>query len=198
MINIFGMCLTSSMPSPTDCSLTGGVQRILVAKVSDLILSGVGASLTIGTTTTRYQVTAIDAALDWYEIKFDKTRDASAGSENTRAGAKAFTHTVLANVSTDDFDTQRSLIELQNCCGYIALVKHQSGRWFVYGLNLNTTDSTYDGADLKVTLNFGTGANVADEAAGHNVTLSSPNVNITQIPVTAAAANGVTIVAHVA
>lgn len=188
------MCITSSMPAPVNCSLVGGVQRVLVAKVSELILSGVGASLTFGTTTTRAQVTAIDAGLDWYELKLDKSRDASAGSENTRAGATAFTHTVLMNVSTDDFDTQRSLRELQNCCGYVALVKHQSGRWYLYGLNFNDADNTYDGADLKVTLNFTTGANVADEAAGHNVTLASPNVNTTQLPVTASAANGVTIV----
>jgi len=190
------MCLTSSLPAQTTCNIAGSIRRLLVAKASDVVLSGLTASFTFGTTTTRYQITDIEAALNWYEIPFDKTRDATASAENTRAGAGAFTHTVSVNISTDDFDTQRSIMELQDCCGYVALVQHSTGRWAMYGLNFSKDDSSYDPAQLKVTANFTTGANVADEAAGHNVTISSTNVTSYWLPVSAAAAAGVTIVAH--
>lgn len=191
------MCLTSSLPVPSNCSLSGGIRRILVAEAATLVLSGPSASFTVvNTGTTRYQVTAIDAALEFYEIPFDKNRDASATVENVLAGRLAFTHTIAANLSTDDFDTQRSVMELQDCCGYVALIQHQSGRWYLYGVNFSKDDASYDAAYLRVQANFATGANVADEAAGHAITISATNVNSYALPVTAAAATGVTIIAH--
>lgn len=177
--------------------MSGSFRRLLVAKVSDIALAdAVTPSFTFGTTTTRYQITAIDAALNFYEVPFDKNRPARADAENTRAGAAAFTHTIVANISSDDFDTQRSLIDMQDCCGYIALVLHQTGRWGLYGLNLTKATSEYDAAQLKLTTNFTTDETVAGENAGHNLSLSSTNVNFYWIPVSAAAAAGVTIVAH--
>lgn len=179
------MCMTSSMPAKTTCNIAGGLLRILVAKASDLNAS----TLTITNTgITRHQITAIAAILNWYEIKFDKNRDASATAENLRAGASAFSHNISALISTDDFETQRSLIDLQDCCGYIALIKHASGNWALYGLNYSKNDATYDSADAQVKFDFATGANRADEAVGATLTLSSPNVNFTWLPVSPSAA----------
>ncbi len=193
------MCLTSSMPNPASCNLAGGILRLLVAKSEDLVLSGVGVSFTITNTgTTRNQITAIAAGLDWYEIKFDKKRDATALAENTLAGKAAFTHSVTGLTSTDDFDTQRSLTELQDCCGYVALVKHASGNWAVYGLNYSKSDASFDSADMQVKYDFTTGANRADAAAGGTVAFSSENVNYSWLPVSpsAAATAIAAIVAH--
>lgn len=188
------MCSTSSMPAAANCSLAGGVLRVLVADAAQVEAL---APFTITQTgVTRHQITAIAAGLDWYELKFDKARDASAAAENTRAGANAYTHTVSVLTSTDDFATQRALIDLQNCCGYVVLVKHASGNWAMYGLNYSVTDASYDSADMKVKYDFTTGANRADEGAGGTVALSSANVNFTFIPVSPAAAAGVTVVAY--
>lgn len=191
------MCSTSSMPAAANCSLAGGVLRVLVADAADLVLDGLTPSFTITNTgLTRHQITAIAAGLDWYELKFDKSRDASAGAENTRGGAASFTHTVSVLTSTGDFATQRALIDLQNCCGYVALVKHADGNWAMYGLNYSIGDGSYDSADMKVKYDFNTGANRADEAAGGTIALSSTNVNFTWLPVSPAAAAGVTVVAY--
>ena len=193
------MCLTSSMPNPAFCNLAGGILRVLVAKSEDLVLTGVGASFTITDTgVTRSQITAIAAGLDWYEIKFDKKRDASAAAENTLGGRPAYTHTVSVLTSTADFDTQRSLTELQNCCGYVVLVKYADGNWAMYGLNYSASDASYDPADMQVKYDFTTGANRADAAAGGTVAFSSENVNFSWLPVSpAAAATAIAaIVAH--
>jgi len=191
------MCLPSSMPAPASCNLAGGILRLLVAKANDVLT--VASAITITNTgVTRSQVTAFAAGLDWYEIKFDKKRDATAGAENTLAGKAAFTHSVTVLTSTDDFDTQRSLTELQDCCGYVALVKHASGNWALYGLNYSKTDASYDPADMQVKYDFTTGANRADAAAGGTVAFSSENVNFSWLPVSpAAAATAIAaIVAH--
>jgi hypothetical protein len=190
------MCLTASMPAPVDCNISGGILRVLVAKAEDILLSDNAApSFTIPNTgLTRYQVDDIDAALNWYELKFDRASDASADAENTVAGAAAYTHTVTVRTKTTDADTQRALIDLQNCCGYIALVKYATGVWALFGLNYSTKDGSYDSADMKVKNDFTSGANRADAAAGGTLAVSSPNVNFSWIPVAPAAIAGITIV----
>lgn len=189
------MCLTSSMPAAANCSLAGGLLRVLVAKASALLPT----HLTVTTTgATRHQITAIDVTLPWYELKFDRNKDASALTENTVAGAAAYSHTVNVLTSTDDFATQTALAELQDCCGYIALVKFPSGNWAMLGLNYSKSDGSYDAADMKVKYDFNSGANRTDTAAGGTVAIASENVNYTWLPVApAAAAAAITaIVAH--
>jgi hypothetical protein len=173
------------MPAAASCSLAGGILRLLVANATDLTAS----TLTITNTgATRHQITAIDVALDWYEIKFDKKRDASAAAENTRPGAAAFTHTVSVLISTDDTGTHKSLIDLQDCCGVVSLAKLASGKWILLGLNYSKLDATYDSADMQVKYDFTSGANRADEAAGATVALSTENVNFGYMDVAPAAA----------
>lgn len=194
------MCFTSSTQAAQNCFPKGSIRRILVAEVSNIQpQTAVTPSFVITNTgATRHQITSIDATLDFYEIEFDRTnkKDASASATNNRAGAPDFTHTVLVNISSDEFDITRQLIEGQSCCGYIVLVQNNSGKWYMLGLDYDIVTAEYNPAYMLMQHDATTGTRKNAEDAGSTLTFIAESVSNTWIPVSTAAAEGVTIVAH--
>lgn len=193
------MCFLSSLAAATDCGISGSARKLYVAPASALQLqNAVTPSFTITNTgATRHQITGIDAALEFFEVPFSKDRDALVDVANSRAGARAFAHTVTVNVNTDEFDIQRQLIEGQPCCGYIVLAWMNSDRWMMLGIDYNPRTANYDAALMKLQHNFTSGATKTAEDAGSTIIFSAEAVTASWLPVSSAAAEGITVIAHV-
>lgn len=186
-------CLALTLPAATECAPSGGINEIYVIPTSEVIIGGSGIAISnagLGANT----ITAIDAALQWRKINFDPDRDASAVVEQPNAGRLGYTHTITANISSDETAIEVLLPLIEGCCGFVAIVVHATGRAFMYGLKYSRSTGTATAGALKGQTNKTTGANAQDTEVGVALTLTSANMNYTRIPVAASALAGITVV----
>jgi ribosomal protein L31 len=175
------MCTLASVNKSTTCNVAGSIKRVLVLTSSTLT----DATFTLGTVANAFKVTAVTGTPPVYEVPFSKKLAAQASSVKN---GKAYTHNVNVRIQSNEHPIFRDLDALQDCCGYVVVVKDSAGAWFLLGATIDRASNKLDIGEMDVTqADFDTDSTLAGEAQGFTVAFNSEQMNCLMIPVASAA-----------